>query len=422
MLKINRESQERMRALGICVIIPTFNNEKTLGQVILDVQEYCADVIVVNDGSTDGTNSILNGIQGIQVLHLPKNKGKGVAMKKGFRHAYGQGFRYAITIDSDGQHMAEDLLNFTAKIARHPNSIVIGARNMMVDNVPKKSSFGKRFSNFWFRFETDKKVPDTQSGYRLYPLRQVARMRYFTRRYEFEIEVLVRCAWKGVRITSIPVKVYYAPREERISHFRPFIDFTRVSILNIGLVLISLLVVRPFKFLKALNKKNIKDFFYKHVLAPGESNSKKTISVMVGVFLGIFPIWGWQIAAAIFISVFFKLNRMITIVSSNISIPPMIPVIVYGSYMIGGLFIKEDPVRLEYHSGITLEYISINLLQYVIGAVVLAVVTALVFGLVTYILLSIFRKETNSEAVEMVVIKKKRRSTKTGSVKTGTAG
>jgi uncharacterized protein (DUF2062 family) len=144
------------------------------------------------------------------------------------------------------------------------------------------------------------------------------------------------------------------------------------------------------------------------VLAPGESNALKTVSVMVGVFLGIFPIWGWQIAAAIFISVFFKLNRMITIVSSNISIPPMIPLVVYGSYLTGGLFIKQNAVQLKYDSGITLEYISLNLLQYVVGAVVLAVVTALVFGLITYVLLSIFRKDVKEEKRELIIIKKKK--------------
>jgi glycosyltransferase involved in cell wall biosynthesis len=416
------KNHDRFRSLGICVIIPTYNNGGTIVRVVRDVLQYCADVVVVNDGSTDETSTALNELEGVDVLHLPKNRGKGVALRTGFRHAFAKGFRYAITIDSDGQHMADDLLVFADKIERHPNALIIGARNMTVANVPKKSSFGRRFSNFWFWFETGKRAPDTQSGYRLYPLKAVAKMRYFTWRYEFEIEVLVRCAWKGIRITTIPVKVYYAPREERVSHFRPFIDFTRVSILNIWLVLISLLIWRPFKFIMALNKKNIKDFFYKHVLAPGESNSRKTISVMVGVFLGIFPIWGWQIAAAIFVSVFFKLNRMITIVSSNISIPPMIPLVVWGSYKIGGLFIRQDTINLKYHSDITLGYISLNLLQYLVGAVILAVITALVFGLVTYILLSIFRKDVKEEKRDLIVIKKKKSLPRNRNIKMEKAG
>jgi glycosyltransferase involved in cell wall biosynthesis len=406
----NESVIHRMKKLSCCVLIPTYNNAGTLAKLIADVLCYTEDVIVVNDGSTDATKKVLEGIPGVDVFHFQRNRGKGVALKKGFRHAYKKGYKYAITIDSDGQHMAEDLSLFVDKIERHPNSLIVGVRNMIGENIPKKSSLGNKISNFWFWFETDKKLPDTQSGFRLYPLNPVGKMRYFTWRYEFEVEVLVRCSWKGIRITSVPVRVWYAPKEERISHFRPFIDFTRVSILNIMLVLITVILIKPFKFLKSLTKKNIREFFHKHVMAPGESNGLKTVSVMVGVFLGIFPIWGWQIAAAIFISVFFKLNRMMTIVSSNISIPPMIPAVVYGSYLVGGIFIKKDAIDLAYDSGITLGYINRNILQYLVGSVVLAIATALVCGLVTYILLSIFRKDVKEEKKELIVIKRKKKT------------
>lgn len=387
---------ERMKALGCCVMIPTYNNAATLLSVIDGVRKYCADIIVVNDGCTDGTAELLKSCTGIDVLEFSRNKGKGIALKRGFKYAQKKGFTYALTIDSDGQHMPEDIEKFVDKIERHPGCIVIGARNMTVDNVPKKSSFGRKFSNFWFRFETGKKVPDTQSGYRLYPLAEVNKNWYLTGRYEFEIEVLVRCSWRGVKICSVPVKVWYAPQGERVSHFKPFYDFTRVSILNILLVLITLLLIKPFNFIKALNRKNIKEFFTKHVLNPDETNMRKTVSVMVGVFLGIIPIWGWQIAAAVVISMVFKLNRMMTIVSSNISIPPMIPLVVYGSYLMGGIFIKEDAVKFDYDPGITLEYISRNFLQYLVGSIVLAFAAALILGLITYVLLVIFRKDPTS--------------------------
>jgi uncharacterized protein (DUF2062 family) len=204
---------------------------------------------------------------------------------------------------------------------------------------------------------------------------------------------LVRCSWRGIEVTSVPISVYYAPKEKRISHFRPFVDFTRISILNTVLVLIALLLIKPFRFIKAFSRKNIREFFTRHVLSPDESNARKTLSVMVGTFLGIIPIWGWQIAAAIAISMIFKLNKMMTIVASNISIPPMIPVIIFGSYEIGGIFITKNSIDLKYNSGITLEYISRNFLQYLVGSIVLAVAAAILFGLVTYILLSIFRKD-----------------------------
>src|SRR5690606_8563116 len=128
----------------------------------------------------------------------------------------------------------------------------IGARNMKQAGIPGKSSFGNRFSNFWFKVETGINVPDTQSGFRLYPVARMKTMRFFTRKYEFEIEVLVRCAWKGIKIDSVPVSVYYAPEEERVSHFRPFIDFFRIGLLNTVLVLIAFLYVKPRKFFQSL--------------------------------------------------------------------------------------------------------------------------------------------------------------------------
>lgn len=404
-MKKEQEIIERMKALACCVIVPTYNNDRTLEEVIRNVGRYCADIIVIDDGSTDRTGEILKAIDGIDVVTFPRNRGKGVALKKGFRYALKKGFTYAITIDSDGQHMAEDIVQFVNKIERHPGCIIVGARNMTVDNVPKKSNFGRKFSNFWFRFETGKKVPDTQSGFRLYPLAPVCRMWYFTGRYEFEIEVLVRCSWHGIRVRSVPVRVWYAPRNERVSHFKPFYDFTRVSLLNTVLVLISLLLVKPFKFLKALNKRNIKDFVTRHVLNEGETNGRKTLSVMVGVFIGIIPIWGWQIATAILVSMVFKLNKMMTIVSSNISIPPMIPVVIYGSYLMGGLFVKEDAIKLDYDSGITLEYISRNFLQYLVGSFALAFSAALLLGIFTYIMLIVFRKPAEAALITNNVTK-----------------
>src|SRR5690606_1887547 len=140
------------------------------------------------------------------------------------------GYEYAITIDSDGQHFPDDIPVFLEVLEKENGTLLIGSRNMMQEGVPKKSSFGNRFSNFWFWFETGIKLEDTQSGYRAYPLHKIP-LKYFTRKFEFEIEVIVRAAWKGTRVKNVPVKVLY-DMNERVSHFRPFKDFTRISILN----------------------------------------------------------------------------------------------------------------------------------------------------------------------------------------------
>lgn len=248
-------AMEWLRLKKVCVLIPTFNNAATLGRVIDGVLNYTNQVIVVNDGSTDDTLSVLHQYDKIAVVSYENNKGKGYALRHGFKYAVAKGYEYAITLDSDGQHYPEDLLNFEAPLEAHPNAIIIGARNMDQDSVPGKSSFGNNFSNFWFRVETGLKLSDTQSGYRLYPIRALEKFRFITRKYEFEIEVLVRAAWSGIEVLNIPVRVFYPEKEKRVSHFRPFKDFTRISILNTFLVSIALLYIIPRDFLRGIKKK-----------------------------------------------------------------------------------------------------------------------------------------------------------------------
>jgi glycosyltransferase involved in cell wall biosynthesis len=228
-----------------CVILPTYNNAGTIQRVIEGILRYTDQLIIVNDGSTDDTGKILSALSSIHQVSYTRNRGKGYALRQGFREAARLGYEYAITIDSDGQHLPEDLEGFISKNAESPGKIIIGARNMDQNHIPGGSTFGHRFSNFWFRVETGISLPDTQSGYRLYPLQEVLKRRYFTNKYEFEIEVIVRLVWSGVGITSVPVRVYYAPKGERVSHFRPYKDFTRVSLLNSLLVTISLVYIRP---------------------------------------------------------------------------------------------------------------------------------------------------------------------------------
>jgi len=386
------QSRQRFKELKCCVVIPTYNNDKTLEQVIRSVLEYSGDVIVVNDGATDHTADILNKFGSLRVINIPKNRGKGYALRLGFHYAFKQGFRYAITIDSDGQHFADDLLKFIDKIEQEPDSVIIGARNMRHDSVPGTSSFGHKFSIFWFRIETGLKVPDIQSGYRLYPLEKMDKMRFFGRKFEFEVEVLAKLAWKDVNITSVPVKVYYAPKGERVSHFRKVHDFTRVSIANTLLVFTALLWVNPFRFITALRKKSIRKFIQEYIINSSDSNMKIAVSVTVGVFIGVFPVWGFQMLVAFGIAYFLKLNKFVTVTASNISMPPMLPFILFLSYITGGLIIGYNKHTLKYSSGITIEWVKENLVQYLLGSLIFGILAAVVLGTITYLLLRIFRK------------------------------
>jgi len=239
----------------VCVLVPTYNNAGTVETVLNNLLAYTKDVLVVNDGSTDNTEQILKSIPAVKVRSYSQNQGKGFALRTGFDFARSLGYDYAITIDSDGQHYADDLTQFAKAVVQNPNAIIIGSRNMNQSAVPGKSSFGNKFSNFWFWVNTGIKRNDTQSGYRLYPLRPLEKINFITKKYEFEIEVLVRGAWSGIDVIEVPVKVYYPEKEKRISHFRPFKDFSRISVLNTVLVTIAFLYIKPRDFFRRFKKK-----------------------------------------------------------------------------------------------------------------------------------------------------------------------
>jgi glycosyltransferase involved in cell wall biosynthesis len=374
-----------------CVVIPTYNNEKTLEKVVQDVLGITGDVIVVNDGSTDSTHLILEKFRNIRVVSYKKNQGKGYALKKGFELAIKEGYRYAITIDSDGQHYAKDIPAFIQKSIEQPDSLIVGSRQLPVEKMRQGSSFANRFSNFWFKFIAGITLPDTQSGFRLYPISKLKDIHFYTRKYEFELEVLVRSAWKGIPVTSIPISVFYPSLEERVSHYRPIKDFLRISLLYTVFFFVVLFYIKPFSFLKYLKKDNIRGFFNRHILLSNDSTAKITLSVMLGVFMGIVPIWGYQLITAISLAYLLRLNKMLVIVAAQISIPPLIPFILYLSFLTGSIILGNG-ANLNLVSPVTLEFVKRNLFQYIMGSLTLALILSLFFGLIMYCFMRIIRK------------------------------
>jgi len=246
-----------MRQMKVCVVMPTYNNRGTLGNVIDRVLDYCYDVIVVNDGSTDDSLRILSLYDDrITIVHYPENQGKGYALKRGFVRAKAMGFNYAITIDSDGQHFPEDIPLFMKQLEQSKTALIVGSRNLDQENMPSQNSFANRFSNFWFRIQTGINLPDTQTGYRLYPLRWLPNLALLTSRYEAELELLVFSAWRGLDLVPVNVNVYYPKGEDRVSHFRPFWDFFRISVLNTVLCVVALLYGWPSRLIRKARRRH----------------------------------------------------------------------------------------------------------------------------------------------------------------------
>ncbi len=240
----------------ICVIVPTYNNASTIVDVLTRINHQTENIIVVVDGSTDTTNQMLKSLPFVvDVVSYKDNKGKGTALVKGFKRAIKQGFEYALTIDADGQHFPEDIPVLINAFTDNRDALIVGCRNLREDNMPAGSTFANKFSNFWYRLQTGINLPDTQSGYRLYPLERMGNMKVWTNRYEAELEMLVFSAWRGIDMRPIKISVYYAPKDEKVSHFRPFQDFFRISLLNTVLVILAILYGYPSMFIHKLTKK-----------------------------------------------------------------------------------------------------------------------------------------------------------------------
>ncbi|MBP6312972.1 MAG: DUF2062 domain-containing protein [Flavobacteriales bacterium] len=373
---------------GIGVLIPTYNNSVTLEGVLRHVQQFAgSNVLVVNDGSTDGTQEILAGFSDINVVRIPVNKGKGNALRTGFSEARKLGWKYAITIDSDGQHDPADLPKMASMVRENPTAMVMGARDMGKSEIPGKSSFGNKFSNFWFKVETGITLPDTQTGYRAWPLEALGKFRTISNRFGYEIESIVKLAWRGTPFKVVPVSVRY-DFPERVSHFKPFQDFSRVSITHTWMVTVALLWFWPKQlFFKGGLIRILREEFNR----PEESSIRKSLSVGFGFFMGILPLWGFQLLIGIPAAVFMKLNRVLFVTAANISIPPMIPLILFASYLAGAPFMGTDVVSMEFSQQLTLGHVKEHLMQYLIGSVVLAIAAGVIGSLITFIFLRPFR-------------------------------
>lgn len=239
---------------NICIVIPTYNNAGTICDVAGRAVAQGYPVIVVNDGSTDQTARLLeqSGLP-LTVLNHPYNRGKGIALRTALTYAHAQGFRYAITLDADGQHFPEDVPVLVEALSQHPGALIVGSRNLQAENMPGGNTFANRFSNFWFRVQTARSLPDTQTGFRAYPLDRLPSLRILTSRYEAELALLVFSAWKGIELVPVAIRVCYP--EDRVSSFRPFRDFFRISVLNTLLCVLAIVYGYPSMLIHKLFRK-----------------------------------------------------------------------------------------------------------------------------------------------------------------------
>lgn len=384
--------QSRFDALKCCILVPTYNNEKSLASVLQDLLLYTNNIIVVNDGSTDSTHTILKNFSHINIFEFDQNRGKGAALNFGFEKAEDLGYEYAVTIDSDGQHYPDDLDIFLTELEAKKEGdkeiLLVGDRNMGRDGIPGKSTTGNKFSNFWYLVVTGINLRDTQSGYRLYPLKIVNPIKLYTNKFEYEIEVIVKAAWRGVDVKNVPIKVFY--EDNRVTHFRPFWDITRIVLLYMWFVLVSFFYIHPRNKYREFREKGFKRFWKEDIIKSQEPAHKKAAAVALGVFVGMSPFWGLHTLLVFLLAAAFKLNKVTAFLFSNISIPPLIPIIVYAGYQLGSLITGRGFAwELSLNDFDSSAEVFSGLGQYLLGSFALAGIVAFLLWIVFYFLFSV---------------------------------
>jgi glycosyltransferase involved in cell wall biosynthesis len=222
--------RESAVAVRVVVVIPAYNEAATIAGVVRRAAAHAASVIVVDDGSRDGTAAALDGLPCAVIVH-PRNLGKGAALARGMAEALAQGAGVVITLDADGQHAPEEIPRLVRAAAAHPDAVIIGARLRRTERAPRHRRIANRVADFFIGWAAGQRIDDTQSGFRLYPAALLPRLEVPSgpdRGFVFESELLIEAARAGVPIRSVAIDSIYASGA-RPSHFRPVTDIARIG-------------------------------------------------------------------------------------------------------------------------------------------------------------------------------------------------
>jgi glycosyltransferase involved in cell wall biosynthesis len=371
--------------IKVTLVIPVYNHGKTLRGVVQKAIESGAEVMVVDDGSTDGGLETLSGLEVLTHRH-PANRGKGAAILTAAREAERLGMTHIITIDADGQHDPADFLRFLPVIREYPQALVVGTRIFDKKASPSLSRFGRSFSNFWFRVQTSGSLKDTQSGFRAYPVAVLTWLKLHDKRFSFEVEVLVKAAWAGIEIKEVDISVHYPPAQERVSHFHLVKDNLALSLLNTRLTMRAILPLPHKRFIPS--EEGLENISVFHPLKSLRILSKNTsptllaLSAGMGVFIGTLPLVGFWTLTVLITANYFGLSKITALSSNQFCNHPVVPAlcIELGYFFRHGRFLTEFSLNTLGYQGLE------RIFEWLIGSLVLAPVFGLLTGGLIYVL------------------------------------
>ena len=367
---------------AVLLVIPVYNHANALPSVVAGALRFIPDVLVVDDGSNDAPN--LSALA-VPVVGHEHNKGKGAAILTAAREARRRGYTHILTMDADGQHDPADIPAFLQAVAETPHAVIVGARRFSGPHVPTSSKFGRAFSGFWMRVQTGYTVSDMQSGFRAYPLDVLACATTTESGYAFEVEVLVKVAWAGFAIREIPVRVYYPPPEERVSHFHKLKDNIRISLLNTRLTIRALIPV-PFRRYALDMEGGISLLRPRQslrlLLADHATPNLLARSAGVGMAVSCLPLPGLQSLLLLLCVGWLRLHRLAALVVIPLTWPPLVPGlgVLLGYRLRHGQWLTEFSVQTLGHEA------GQRFVDWMVGSLVLAPVFGGIMALLMWVM------------------------------------
>lgn len=224
-------------AFSPVVVIPVFDHEHAVGAMVRGVRAHGVPCLLVDDGSGPACAAVLDGLARgdaqVTLLRLQPNAGKGAAVMAGLREAGRRGHSHVVQIDADGQHATDDIPAFLARAVQHPDAVICGCP-VYDASVPKARLVGRYATHVWVWINTlSFAIRDSMCGFRVYPLPPTLRLieeEYIGRRMDFDSEILVRLAWRGIAVVNLPTPVTYP--SDGVSHFDVLRDNVRITAMH----------------------------------------------------------------------------------------------------------------------------------------------------------------------------------------------
>jgi uncharacterized protein (DUF2062 family) len=379
--------KERFKRLKCCVIISTNSGGDQLLQLIQQVLAFTDDIIVIQ--------RIEAKEQGLKDAVKLQHQASCPAQRtnaSGFQYALKQGYQHALWIENvPSVEVAATLHTFLEELESNPGTLLIGVAGQKQAMHIQQDSVVDKAAKAYFWFKTGVRLEVLRSHYRLYPIHTMQEIQFRSGEAGFEREVLTKAAWHGIPLKNIYLESS-AASSKKLSLGRSLRNFRQLGLLNTYLVSLALFYYIPLRLLKVISRENIKAFINKNFFDKSEPIHTKALSIAFGVFMALSPFIGFQLLLGIPLAHWMKLNKALFVTAANISIPPFIPFLMWGSFKVGAVFVSNAKNDIFVSGEITAQALKDNFLQYGVGALVLAALFGLLSGLIAYTWLNIARR------------------------------